>query len=361
VADDRADVALLLRRAGFGATGAEIDAAVTAGYEATVEAVIASLASSDTAADAVATPDLTAPAPAGAGASASERQAVAQQLRQKAVDLHDWWVARMLAAAHPAAEKFTWFWHGHFATSIDKVRRADLMYRQNEIFRQHGPADFTALTMAVAQDPAMLVWLDADTNVAGHANENFARELMELFTLGIGNYSETDVKEAARTFTGWSFNRSTLAFVERPNRHDSGSKTVLGHVGNLDGTDVIRLLTTSPVAARFVAARLWSRYATPITAADPIAGDLATTWATERRADALLRSVFLHPQFRTDAVRTGLVKQPIEWTVGALRAFGLTAATTVAGRTTVAAAARAALAGLGQPPRRRGSTRPPIK
>ena len=138
-----------------------------------------------------------------------------QQLHGQAVALVDWWVARMIVAAHPATEKFAWFWHGHFATSIDKVKRADLMYRQNQIFRQLGAGDFTTLTTAVAQDPAMLVWLDADTDVAAHPNENFARELMELFTLGIGNYTEQDVKEAARTFTGWSFDRTTLAFTER--------------------------------------------------------------------------------------------------------------------------------------------------
>jgi uncharacterized protein (DUF1800 family) len=349
-AADRNDVALLLRRAGFGATGAEIDAASAAGFDATVDAVVGSLTAPDAAADKVPAPPLTAPAPLGAGASTEQRQARNADLRQQATAIVDWLVARMLVASHPATEKFAWFWHGHFATSIDKVKRADLMYRQNQIFRQLGAGDFTTLTTAVGQDPAMLVWLDADTDVAAHPNENFARELMELFTLGIGNYTEQDVKEAARTFTGWSFDRTTLAFTERTRLHDAGDKTLLGQTGSFDGTDTIRLATTSPAAARFVAARIWSRYATAITPADPVAADLATTWQSERRGDAMLRAVFTHPQFRTDAVRAGLVKQPIEWVIGALRSFGLTADMSAAGGPKVAVATRTVLAGLGQTP-----------
>src|SRR5262249_40577335 len=211
--------------------------------------------------------------------------------------------------------ELAWFWHGHFATSIDKVKVAALMRRQNQLFRQLGTGEFTDLTAAVAQDPAMLRWLDGDTNVAAHPNENFARELMELFTLGIGNYSEQDVKEAARTFTGWTFDRATLAFVERPRLHDGGTKALLGQTGDLDRTDTARIVTTAPASARFLAARTWSRYAAAITPADPVAADIASAW-TDHRGDGLLRAVFAHPQFRSDGVRAGLVKQPIEWVVG---------------------------------------------
>jgi uncharacterized protein (DUF1800 family) len=347
--DARADVALLLRRAGFGATGAEIDAATVAGFDATLDTIIASLSGLDSAADALAAPSLTTPAPLGANASAAERQARNSTLRQEGGAIVDWWLARMVLASLPAAEKFAWFWHGHFATSIDKVRRADLMYRQNQIFRRSGPGDLTALVTAVAQDPAMLIWLDGDTNVAAHPNENFARELMELFTFGIGNYSEADVKEAARTFTGWTFDRATLAFVERPRLHDGGTKTLLGQTGAFDGTDTVRIVTTTPASARFLAARMWSRYATAISPADPVAGDIAAAW-TDRRGDSLLRAVFAHPQFRSDGVRVGLVKQPIEWVVGTLRAFGLPPTAALPGGTTLAAATRNVLAALGQTP-----------
>jgi uncharacterized protein (DUF1800 family) len=351
VADDRADVALLLRRAGLATTGAEVDAAATAGYAATAGAVVASLApGADPAADAVAVPDLTVPPAPGKDAATADRKAYAQQLRQQATALVQWWVQRMIVARQPAAEKLAWFWHGHFATSIDKVKVAALMHRQHQIFRQQGTGDFTALTGAVAQDPAMLRWLDADTDVVAHPNENFARELMELFTLGIGNYSETDVKEAARTFTGWSFDRSTLAFVERPRQHDRGTKTILGQTGNFDGLDTIKLVTGTDASARFVAARMWSRYARPVDPADPIVTDLAAAWSGGRRADTLLHAVLTHPQFATDATRQGLVKQPVEWAVGAVRAFGLAPDAVVAGKVTVATATTRVLAALGQTP-----------
>jgi uncharacterized protein (DUF1800 family) len=351
MADARADVALLLRRAGFATTGAEVDAAATAGYAATVDAALGGLApGADPAADAVAAPDLTPPAAPGKDATTATRQAYNQQLRQQATALVQWWVDRMLVAQRPAAEKLAWFWHGHFATSIDKVKVAALMHRQNQLFRQQGTGGFTDLTGAVAQDPAMLRWLDADTDVAAHPNENFARELMELFTLGIGNYGETDVKEAARTFTGWSFDRTTLAFVERPRQHDHGTKTILGQSGDFDGLDTIRLVSGTDASARFVAARVWSRYARPVTPDDPIVTDLATAWGPSRRVDVLLRAVFTHPQFTTDATRTGLVKQPVEWAIGAVRAFGLRPDATLAGKVTVGAATTRALAGLGQTP-----------
>jgi uncharacterized protein (DUF1800 family) len=351
VADVRSDVSLLLRRAGFATTGAEVDAAVGAGYSASVEAIVSSVAPGrDDAADAIAAPKLPMPAPPGKSASVTERKAYNQQLQAQAASLVAWWVARMIVAQQPAAEKLAWFWHSHFATSIDKVKVAALMYRQNQILRQRGPGDFTELVGAVAQDPAMLRWLDADTDVAAHPNENFARELMELFTLGIGRYSENDVKEAARTFTGWSFDRQTLAFVERPRQHDSGSKTILGQTGPFDGLDTIALVSGTEASARFVAARMWSRYARPIAADDPIAADLAASWKPTHRGDELLRAVLSHPQFATDETRGGLVKQPVEWAIGAVRAFGLAPGSSVRGATTVVDLTVRVLAALGQTP-----------
>src|SRR5205823_5341021 len=121
-----------------------------------------------------------------------------------------------------------------------------------------------------AKDPAMLIWLDSNSNVKAHPNENFARELMELFSLGIGNYSEDDVKEAARCFTGWTYNRDTQSFLLRPERHDNATKSVLGRSGNFGGEDVIDLIVASEASARFVTARLWSHFAFPVDPGDPI-------------------------------------------------------------------------------------------
>ena len=281
---DRATVAHLLRRAGFGPTAAEVDAATAAGYDATVDALL----------------DFSGPDPADAAAPPTFTP----------VDTTaEWWLTRMATTAHPLREKLTLYWHGHFATSIAKVRRADLMYAQNQTFRSLGSGGFEALTQAVAKDPAMMIWLDTRADRAGHPNENFARELMELFTLGIGTYTEADVREAARAFTGWPLERR---------QHDTGQKTFLGHTGNLTGEDIIHIVTTDQRGQAFVAARLWSHFAYPITPSDPVVRDLRSPDIA-----ALLRAMFLHPQFVSPQARTGLVRQPIEWVVGSARALGV--------------------------------------
>src|SRR5688500_10602498 len=167
----------------------------------------------------------------------------------------------MLSTSTPLAEKMTLFWHDHFACSAEKVKAGRLMYQHNELLRSHALSDFGTVLREVSRDPTMLLFLDGMDNVAGSPNENFARELLELYTLGIGNYTETDVQEAARAFTGWSILRPdalSLAvdphllpdFQLRKGKHDSGIKTVLGHSGNLNGDDVLDITLKHPVTAR---------------------------------------------------------------------------------------------------------------
>ena len=148
-----------------------------------------------------------------------------------------WWANRMLNTNRPLEEKMALFWHGHFATSEAKVRDYRKMLLQNETFRRHATGNFRDLVVAVAQDPAMLYFLDAGVNVKGAPNENFAREIMELFTMGVGNYSEQDIREAARAFTGW--NSDDLTFVVNTAQHDDGAKSFLGYEGDFDGVQVI--------------------------------------------------------------------------------------------------------------------------
>lgn len=304
----RRELALLFRRAGFGARAADLDAAEKVGYEATVDRLLAGLTGPDAGGDAVARP-----------AFSGVREGPARSQDEAA--LIQWWLSRMVATSTPLREKLTLFWHGHFATSIQKVRRPALMLAQNQLFRQLGSAGFEPLAQAAAKDPAMLIWLDANDNDKSDPNENFARELLELFTLGIGHYTEADVKEAARAFTGWRVvGGSGFAFV--PKRHDDGIKTVLGQTGPLRGEDVIHIAVSEPDSARFVASRIWSHFARPATLDDPVVAELASVYTGAGRAIApLLRAVFLHPEFRSDATRTGLVKTPIEYVVGALRAL----------------------------------------
>jgi hypothetical protein len=170
--------------------------------------------------------------------------------------LKAWWVYRMFLGPDPLAERMTLFWHNHFATSAEKVKVA--VYRQNEIFREYGRGPFGELLRRVVKDPALLVWLDAPANRKGNPNENLARELMELFTLGVGHYSEQDVKEAARTLTGWSVAQD--AFREDAEQHDGGEKTLLGHTGRWTGEDLVKMLLDHPATAGRLAARLCEHF-----------------------------------------------------------------------------------------------------
>ena len=163
----------------------------------------------------------------------------------------------MVTTRVPLREKLTLFWHGHFATSYEKVEDPALMHRQIETIRRHAWGNFRELVLAIARDPAMVVWLDGESNTKEHPNENFARELMELFTCGIGHYTETDVQEAARAFTGW--HREGAEFVFKADDHDAGRKQFLGKSGRFDGGDVIDILMQQPATCT-----PWSRQAAPV-------------------------------------------------------------------------------------------------
>ena len=321
---DRSTVAHLLRRTGFGPTAAEVDAAVLAGYAATVDALLD--VSAPDPADASPAPAFAPYQPLGAKAlTPAQRQAVEKQRASELAALELWWLHRMAESSHPLREKLTFFWHGHFATSFDKVRRPDYLFRQNELFRTAGFGDFESLTQAVAKDPAMLVWLDAATDKKAHPNENFARELMELFTLGLGAYAEADVREAARAFTGWYVNPRSDTWAIASRQHDDGPKTVLGQTGPWGGEDVIRIVVENPASPPFVVSRLWSHLAYPVAPTDAVVKELAPAFARSRNVADLVRAVLLHPQFVSATARTGLVKQPVEWLIGSLRALALPA------------------------------------
>src|SRR5215471_5821419 len=166
-----------------------------------------------------------------------------------------WWANRMVATRHPLEEKMALFWHGHFAVNESKVRDYRKTLGQLDLFYKYGTGNFRDLMVAEAKDPAMLSFLDAGVNVKGAPNENFAREIMELFTMGVGNYTEKDIREAARAFTGWNF--VDLTFHVNPDQHDDASKVVLGQTGNFDGVAVIDVIMQQPVTAEFMAAKLY--------------------------------------------------------------------------------------------------------
>ena len=219
------------------------------------------------------------------------------------------------------SEKLTFFWHGHWATSIQKVSSAGLMLAQQQTMARLGRGDFGALVRAMLRDPALIIWLDGQVNTRQAPNENLARELMELFTLGIGAYSEDDVKGAARALTGWQVDRAHSVTRLNPTRHDSGSKTILGSTASLDADSLVDLLLAQPANAQFLARRMWYRYA----CGDPVPPDtldrLTTAYRPGRDVTALLRALLTDPAF--PATRGQLVKQPVEWLVGAARQLGI--------------------------------------
>jgi uncharacterized protein (DUF1800 family) len=290
-----AAVGHLLRRAGFGLAPDDAHELRKLGYRAAARRLLDEL-------DAPAPPDRP-------GFDPYEPGAIQQA-----------WLDRMAGGAAPLAEKLALFWHGHFATSDAKVQEPFLMWRQYQLFRARGSGRFDALVAQVSRDVAMIRWLDGNANRKGQANENYARELQELFTLGIGNYTEKDIREIARAFTGWGSRHHDFVFED--GFHDHGEKTVHGRTGDLDGDDVVRILAGLPACHAFVATKLLRFFShgdpTPLEIGE-IAGVLAATGGDIRSA---LFVLFLSPAFLDPRRARALVKSPVQVLVGGLRATG---------------------------------------
>ncbi|WP_370116388.1 DUF1800 family protein [Streptacidiphilus sp. MAP12-33] len=319
----RGQVAHLLRRAGFGGRAAELDAAEKAGYEATVATLLAGPpGTADAGVAATPPPAFTAIAPPGRDPAA--RRQANRERAQQAAQLAGWWLARMVRADGPLVEKRTWFWHGHWATSIQKVRSAPLMLAQNQTLRTLGGGDFGTLAQAMVRDPALAVWLDEIGSTKAAPNENLARELMELFTLGVGHYTELDVRAAARALTGWRLDRSGGRLVFVPAAHDDTPKTILGRTADFDSVSLVDLLVGQPASHAWVVTRMWNRYAAPGEVPADVMVRLQAAYGDGRDLTALLRALLLDAVFRSSTVVGALAKQPVEYVVGALRALGVT-------------------------------------
>ena len=233
-----------------------------------------------------------------------------------------WWLDRMRSSDAASLEKLTLFWHGHFATSQTKVRFNHIMLAQNETLRRLGSGPFRELCSAMFRDPAMLVWLDGRRSEAKAPNENFAREIMELFALGEGHYSEKDIREAARCFTGWTVNSRNGEAVFVAQRHDSGIKTLLGEAGNFDGEKAVEIICAQPRCAEFLTAKLWEFYAYPKPEPELIKSLAGHFRAHDMRTSELLREIFTHPDFYSPRARATQVKSPVQWLVQAARETG---------------------------------------
>ena len=231
-----------------------------------------------------------------------------------------WWANRMLQTTHPVEQKMALLWHGHFATHENKVRDYRKMLQQIDLFERGATGNIRELTIQVAQNPAMLYFLDAQYNVKGAPNENFAREVMELFTMGVGNYSEQDVRECARAFTGWYFDN--LAFKVDPDKHDGGAKTFLGRVGNFDGVDVLKIIFEQPVTAEYLAGKVYR-----FLVRDELSPDLRRKLGAVLRdhdyeLKPLLTVIFSSKDFYSQASYGGHIKGPVEHLVAMLKHVG---------------------------------------
>src|SRR5579884_2830651 len=291
----------LYRRAAFGATYSELEAGLKAGPEALIAQLLQGgpgLAEFD-----------------------AEMAPLAKNLARynDIAHLRAWWLSRMLHSPHPLQEKITLFWHNHFATSFAKVQSTRFMLGQYELLRRHALGHFSELLREMSSDPAMLIWLDGRDSKKGNPNENYARELMELFSLGIGHYTEKDIREAARAFTGWEIQGGQAVF--NPAQHDDGDKKVLGKTGRWKGEDVVRICLDQPSAPYFIAGKLYRFLVSETVPATP---ELLAPLADQFRASdydfgGLVRTVLRSNLFFGAATYRTRVKSPVDFALGIVR------------------------------------------
>jgi uncharacterized protein (DUF1800 family) len=313
----------LLVRTGFGATAAQIAAFAALEREEAVDRILAATRTKATIAPPAFVDEPFFPFYKLQQLTPEERMAEQRRNVERGFELREWWFREMLATPSPLTERMTLFWHNHFATSQQKVRSAQLVYRHNVLLRTHALGNFGELLHAVSKDPAMLIYLDNAGSRRQAPNENFAREVMELFTLGEGRYTESDIKEAARAFTGWSLDRDSGEFMNRPFFHDGGTKTVLGRTGRFGGDEVLDILLARPETATFVTRKLWREFVSP-SPDEREAERLAGVFRDARYAlKPLLRAMLLSDAFWAAEHRGALIKSPVDLVVGTMHTFGM--------------------------------------
>jgi uncharacterized protein (DUF1800 family) len=316
----------LLNRAAFGSPPAEIEKLLSLGPEAAV----AHFVDFEKVPDPTPDPEWAKPDPERTKKFMEARQLGEEERRrrlreiqrgdrQHIIELRGWWLERMAKGPRPLQEKMVLFWHGHFATSVEKVREAYLMWRQNELFRRLATGNWSDMLIEVAQDPAMLVWLDQAQSRKEHPNENFAREVMELFALGEGHYSEKDISEGARALTGWAYDRLGQKFINRPFQHDSREKVIFGKRGNFDGEDFLEMIVAQPQAARFITAKLWNFFAGQMPSEEIVTALADVFRKSNNTFKPVLRAMFLSQEFYSPSIVRNQVKSPVQWLVGSTR------------------------------------------
>jgi uncharacterized protein (DUF1800 family) len=314
----RLETARLFHRFGFGPRPGEFASAISAGVSATREKLFAN-SGTDLGLMNIPQLELTdlgqRPSP-----DDPQRASYSSELRRQNNELTTWWLDRMVLADFSLQEKATWFWHGHWATSIKKLNFALPMYKQHQTLQKYALGNFDEMVTAMLDDGALQFWLDGQENTAKSPNENLARELMELFTLGVGRYSETDVKELSRALTGIQVARTSGEVSFKKNRFDNGIKSILGVSQNFDRTSAGKFLVSQPNSKRFIAERVWFRY---MSSQYALPADTKIESAFEGREIRELLLALASSEAMRDS-RHELVKSPVEWFVAVCRALNIT-------------------------------------
>ena len=322
---DRAKAAHLLNRAGFGGRPDEIDRLTRLGMDAAVD----ELFNYDRIPESVTPPDFTSLRTLWETVARLRQQNAPQRQRfealviaqrgdnQKLQEMREWWVTRMIQTRRPLQEKLVLFWHGHLVSGRPDARLSENLFAQNELFRRMALGNFKDLIVAISKDPAMLEYLDNESNRRGRPNENYARELLELFTMGIGNYTEQDIKEAARAFTGWTRRAYEFSFDAR--QHDDGPKTFLGRTGNLDGGDIVNIIFEHPATARFLPRRLFEFFAY-LRPDETLVEEMADLFRRSNFTVApLMRTILTSQVFYSERAMRSQIKSPAQLVVGTAR------------------------------------------
>jgi uncharacterized protein (DUF1800 family) len=324
---NEATAAHLLNRAGFGGTPAEIEATRQKGLTAAVHDLVDfPPGATNTTAPTWAHPRNIREIRLAARADnndVAQRQAKMRELRmmegEEVLDLRRWWLEQMMNSSAPLLEKMTLFWHGHFATSIQKVRDGYWMWLQNDTLRRNALGRFSVLVKKISRDPAMMIYLDLQQSRKEHPNENFARELMELFTVGIGNYGEQDVRESARAFTGYRVDMTTQQFHFAPGQQDRTIKNFLGRSGPFNGDDIIDILVTKPACAQFIGKKIWRFFVEDDPTPATIERVAAMIRAHNFEIRPILREIFTAEEFYADRAMRSQIKSPVQFIIQTCR------------------------------------------
>jgi uncharacterized protein (DUF1800 family) len=299
---ESARIALLLRRAGFAAGAADRQRYESLGWDATLDELLHPERVDE---------DL--------DALLGRLQGSLLDL-QNFEDVQTWWLYRMVQTRRPLLEKLTLFWHGHFAVANYKVNNPLLMHQHVGLLRANALDRFDDLLMGVSKDPAMLIWLDGGVNRRNAPNENYGRELLELYTLGIGNYSESDVQAAARAFTGWNLRNNEFFFDD--NQHDSGDKTFLDQQGPFDGGDILSIVANHPASAQRISRKLFAFFAYPNPEPEVLAGLVDTYTKSGHDMRSLVEAILRSDAFYSERSQFEHIKSPIEYVLGSVRLLG---------------------------------------